>query len=305
MSSITPVETSTSPEAMTESWTHQQAIVNGVRLHYVEQGHGPLVVLLHGFPEFWYSWRQQIPVLAAAGFHVVAPDMRGYNESEKPSGVKSYRIELLTEDVVALIHHVGESRASVVGHDWGGGVAWDVPVRHPEAVEKLIVLNAPPAGALLREFRTLSQLRKSWYMFLFQLPWLPETFMRLRGYAAIERSFRHGANPATFSDDDILRYKRAIAQPGALTAGINYYRAALRRSPREMMRDMRETRPIDVPTLLIWGERDNYLGAKLTEGLERWAPNIRVERIPDATHWVQMDAPGIVNQLIVDFLREP
>ena len=166
------------------------------------------------------------------------------------------------------------------------------------------MLNAPPAPALVREFRTFSQLRKSWYMFFFQLPWLPEALLRLRGYGAIERGFRQGASAAAFSDEDIARYKVALGKPGALTAGINYYRAAFRRSPREMMRDTRETPQINVPTMLIWGERDNFLGTQLTEGLERWVPNIRVERIPDATHWVQMDAPDIVNRLVIDFLGE-
>lgn len=281
--------------------THRDAVVNGVRLHYVEAGSGPLVVLLHGFPEFWYSWRYQIPALAAAGYRVVAPDMRGYNTSEKPAGVRAYAIESLTDDVAALIDHLQEQRAVVVGHDWGGGVAWSVPMRHPAIVDKLIVLNAPHPAAFLREVRTPAQLARSWYMVFFQLPWLPEAVMRAGGYAILERTLR--TDPVrrnAFSDEDIRRYKAAARRPGALTAGINYYRAAFRRDPRE---SLREPPAITCPTLLIWGEQDRYLGIRLTEGLERWVPGIQVERIREASHWVQIDAPERVNAAVLRFLK--
>lgn len=281
--------------------THHQAVVNNVRLHYVEAGAGPLVILLHGFPEFWYSWRHQITALAAAGYRVVAPDMRGYNLSEKPPRIRDYMIETLTDDVVGLIHHLGETRAAVAGHDWGGGVAWYVPMRHPEAVERLIVLNAPHPAAFARELRTPGQMRRSWYMLFFQLPWLPEALFRARGSAVLERTLRSDpVRRGTFNDEDIRRYVRAFNQPGAPTATINYYRALARRDPREAMR---EPPTIDCPTLLIWGEQDRYLGVRLTEGLERWAPGIRVERIPDASHWVQVDAPDRVNDLMLGFLK--
>ena len=285
-----------------EPWTHHEAVVNGVRLHFVEQGEGPLVVLLHGFPEFWYSWRHQIPALAEAGFRVIAPDQRGYNTSEKPPGVRSYRIEHLADDIAALIEHAGESRAVVVGHDWGGAVAWAVSMLRPEVVEKLVVLNAPHPGALQREFRRLRQLARSWYVFFFQLPWLPEAALRFRGYRMLDLGLRReSTRPDAFSDDDIAAYKNALSQPGALTAAINYYRAAVRRNPFESARMLRQ---IEVPALLIWGEQDPYLGIELTEGLERWVPGIRVERIPEASHWVQVDAAERVNELMIEFLRE-
>jgi pimeloyl-ACP methyl ester carboxylesterase len=283
-----------------EPWTHREAVVNGVRLHYVEQGQGPLVVLLHGFPEFWYSWRHQIPALAEAGFRVIAPDQRGYNTSEKPRGVRSYRVEHLVDDVAALIQHAGESRATVVGHDWGGAVAWAVPMLRPEVVDKLIVMNAPHRQAYNRELRRFRQLLRSWYVFFFQLPWLPEAGIRFRQYRLIDNVLRREPKrPGAFSEDDIAAYKQALAQPGALSAGINYYRAAVRRNPfaSSMLRQ------IDAPTLLIWGEEDPYLGIRLTEGLEQWVPNIRVERIPNASHWVQIDAAERVNELMIDFLR--
>jgi pimeloyl-ACP methyl ester carboxylesterase len=290
-----------SSEARAEPWSHHEAVVNGVRLHYVEAGSGPLVILLHGFPEFWYSWRFQIPALVAAGFRVVAPDMRGYNTSEKPPGVRSYLIDTLADDVAGLIHHLGETRAIVVGHDWGGAVAWHVPTRHPTMVEKLIVLNAPHPAAFVRELRTMGQWRKSWYMLFFQLPWLPETALHARRFALVDRVMRTDpVRSAAFSDEDIRRYKRVLSQPDALTASINYYRALFRRNPREAMQ---EPPPIACPTLLIWGEQDRYLGVPLTEGLEQWVPQIHVERIQEASHWVQIDAPERVNVHMVEFLR--
>jgi epoxide hydrolase 4 len=275
--------------------------VNGVRLHYVEAGSGPLVVLLHGFPEFWYAWRHQIPALAAAGFHVVAPDMRGYNLSEKPPGVAAYAVDVLVEDVRALIGHFGAERATVVGHDWGGGVAWGVAMNRPEVVKNLIVLNAPHPAAFLRELRSPGQILRSSYMLFFQLPWLPEATFRANNFALLERTLRTDpVRPEAFDNRDIRRYKRALAQPGALTATINYYRALLRERPRETLS---EPPTIARPTLLIWGDRDRYLGTNLTEGLDRWVTDLRVEHIPDASHWIMADRPERVNDLMIEFMR--
>ncbi len=213
-------------------WIHRNAVVNGVRLHYVECGSGPLVILLHGFPEFWYAWRYQIPVLAAAGYRMIALDQRGYNVSDKPKRVRHYRLEALLDDVLGIIHHAGEQSAVVVGHDWGGAVAWNFAMRHPQAVEKLIVLNAPHPQRFLEEITTFSQLRKSWYMFLFQLPWLPEMLIRSGDFAGLERTFRiDPVHPGTFDEVTIGHYKQAIALPGALSAAINYYRALFRLNP--------------------------------------------------------------------------
>jgi pimeloyl-ACP methyl ester carboxylesterase len=282
-------------------WAHREAGVNGVRLHYVEAGAGPLVILLHGFPEFWYSWRQQIGPLVAAGFHVLAPDLRGYNLSDKPHGVNAYRVEALTADVAGLIRHSGEQSGIVIGHDWGGVLAWHLPLHYPEMVQKRVILNAPHPAALRRELhRSFDQLLRSWYIFFFQLPLLPEALMRAGDFALLRRMLtRQPVRPGAFTADDLARYQQALAQPGALTAAINWYRAAFRRPPHPHTDDV----SCDVPTLVIWGERDAYLGSRLTEGLERWAPNLRVERIPDASHWVQNDAPERVNELIIEFLR--
>jgi epoxide hydrolase 4 len=292
-------ETLPGPEPCVVS--HRFARVNGVRLHYVEAGSGPLVVLLHGCPEFWYSWRHQLPALAAAGFRALAPDLRGYNESEKPGRIADYHLERLADDVAGLIAHAGERDVVVAGHDWGGGIAWYLPLRHPRLVRRLIVLNAPHPAAFLRELRTPGQLARSWYMFFFQLPGLPEWALRARDFASLERTLRtEPVRPGTFTEDDIRRYKAALARPGALTAAVNYYRAAFLR----LGRLRRQVRPIAVPALLIWGERDPYLGPRLIEGLEPWVPNLRLVRLRDASHWVQNDAPVEVNRLILEFLND-
>lgn len=280
---------------------HNYAVVNGVRLHYVETGSGPLVVLLHGFPEFWYSWRHQIEALAPY-FHVVAPDQRGYNLSEKPHGVSAYSTDKLVEDVAALIRHLGEERAVIVGHDWGGGVAWMFAMNHPEMTERLVVMNCPHPAAMARGLRTPRQLLRSWYMFFFQLPVLPELTMRAGNYRAIERSLRGWVHrPGTFTDADIRAYKEAAAQPGALRSAINWYRAMMRSGLRQALRPMPQ---ITVPTLLIWGEDDRALGKELTHGTERWVPNLTVRYIPNTSHWVQQEQPELVNRYLLEFLRD-
>jgi pimeloyl-ACP methyl ester carboxylesterase len=285
---------------MTETWTHRESLVNGISLHWVEQGEGPLVVLLHGFPEFWYAWRHQIPALAAAGFRAVAPDLRGYNLSEKPRGVRSYRIEALLGDLAGLIAHLGEEKAHVVGHDWGGALAWYAPLFHPERLLSLALLNAPHPLAFRRELRSNpAQRRKSSYVFFFQLPWLPERRIRAGNFAALGKMLRRDpVSPGAFTDDDIRLYEEALSRPGALTAAVNYYRAALRFPPRVRGRAW----PEGLKTLLIWGERDRYLGPGLLEGLDRWVPRLTVERIPEASHWVQADAPARVNEILLRFL---
>jgi pimeloyl-ACP methyl ester carboxylesterase len=281
--------------------SHGDADVGGgVRLHYVEAGEGPLVVLLHGFPEFWYSWRHQIPALAQAGFHVVAPDMRGYDLSDKPQSWRAYDTGLLADDIAGLVRSFGEQRAYVVGHDWGAAVAYAVAMGHPGVVRRLAILNVPHPARMLEGFRTLKQLRKSWYMFFFQIPRLPEHLIGRDDFSFAKRSLRADSKDA-FSDDDLERYVEAWSQPGALTGMINYYRAALRRSPGKALAQMK---PIEAQTLVIWGMRDRHLGSELAEPASEWVPNVRVERIPEATHWVQHDAPERVNELLVEFLDD-
>ena len=281
-------------------WSHRQVVVDGVPLHYVEAGSGPLVVLLHGFPQCWHAWRWQIPALAEAGLRVIAPDLRGYNLSGKPVGVDNYHIQRLAEDVRQVILQSGAMRASVIGHDWGGYIAWRLAACHPDLVERLALLNAPHPGVWLRELRRPRQLARSWYQFFFQLPALPEMFMRWRDYAVVRTILRRDpARPGAFSAEEIHQHREALAQPGALTAAINYYRAAFRAGPGEIRRSLRR---LDLPTLVIWGEQDRYLNGRLTHGLEDWHGNLRVERLPAASHWVMNDAPEEVNRLLRDFL---
>ncbi|EJN58469.1 alpha/beta fold hydrolase [Halogranum rubrum] len=288
---------------------HRQTVVNDVRLHYVEAGDADdeTIVLLHGFPECWYSWHEQIPALAKE-YHVVAPDLRGYNRSEKPHGVDAYRMSELTADVVELIREFGDS-GHLVAHDWGGGIAWNVAARHPDVVDTLSVLNAPHPGAFERELRRNGeQRRKSWYMAFFQLPWLPEWLLTRRDCAAFDEILREGAStPDAFSDADVERYKEAFSKPGAATSAINYYRSVIREEAKNLVPFVDgdvAARDVDVPTLLLWGEDDMALVPELTEGLDRWVSDLTVQRIPDASHWVQMDAPERVSEELLTFVGE-
>jgi pimeloyl-ACP methyl ester carboxylesterase len=280
---------------------HREVNLGRVRLHCVEAGSGPPVLLLHGFPEFWYSWRHQLPALAAAGFHALAPDLPGYNLSSKPPGVGSYRVEALVEDLVGLLRSTGHDRAVVVGHDWGGVLAWHMAAFHPERVERLVVLNAPHPAAYRRELGSADQRNRSWYVFFFQLPLLPELFLRRGNFSALDRLLRGTLRPDAFTEADVALYKQALRRPGALTAALNYYRAALRRGWR---RDPRLEQPLRVPTLVVWGERDAFLSPRLLDGLEKWAPGVRIERLAGVSHWVQNDAPEQVNRLLLGFLCE-
>lgn len=279
---------------------HREARVNGVRLHYVEAGSGPLVLLLHGFPEFWYSWRHQLPALAEAGFLALAPDLRGYNLSDKPTGVNAYRLDKLLADVLGLIQQAGAERVALVGHDWGGVIAWHLAMHDPQVIDKLIILNAPHPAAYRRELRSWKQLLKSWYVFFFQVPRLADQVLGAGDFYWLDRLLRgQPAHREAFTEEDVRRYKQALARPGALTAALNYYRALrhpLHRSPQD-------TVPVAAPTLLLWGERDSYLSVELTEGLNVWVPNLTVVRFPDVGHWIQNEVPERVNRLMIDFLR--
>jgi pimeloyl-ACP methyl ester carboxylesterase len=271
-----------------------------VRLHYVEAGDGPLVVLLHGFPEFWFGWRFQIPALAEAGFRVVAPDMRGYNLSSRPSGVRAYDMDLLAGDVRDLIRERGSERALLAGHDWGGAVAWATAINHPDVIERLAVLNCPHPRRFLHAVRRPPQLFKSWYMFFFQLPGVPERVARAGNWRFLRFVFGD-ARPGAFEAPDIERYIEAWSRPDAITTMINYYRGIFRQTPR---RAERRLQPIAAPTLVIWGERDRALGADLAEPDAHDVPNLeRVVRLPNASHWVQHDEPEEVSRLLIEFFR--
>jgi pimeloyl-ACP methyl ester carboxylesterase len=273
------------------------AEVGDVRLHYVEAGDGPLLVLLHGFPEFWFSWRLQIAPLAAAGFRVVAPDLRGYNLSSRPADVDAYGADKLAGDVRGLIRELGAGSALLVGHDWGGTVAWATAMSHPEVVDRLAILNAAHPRRLNQGLRNPNQLRKLWYFFFFfQLPALPERIVRA-GHWRFFRRYQRDARPP-YTPEDTERYVESWSQPGAEAAIINYYRAAVRQSKQVQA----QLRPISAPTLIIWGQRDRYLGPELAEPDRDDVPNLdRVERLSDASHWVHHDEAERVTQLLIDF----
>jgi pimeloyl-ACP methyl ester carboxylesterase len=284
-----------------EPWTHGTADLGGLRLHYVTAGSGPLLLLLHGFPEYWYSWRRQIPALAPH-FTVVAPDLRGYNESDKPHTVASYSLELLTADVQALIRHFGRDTASVAGHDWGGAVAWAFASDYPRSIERLAVLNCPHPGLFQKRlWRSLRQLRRSWYMFWFQVPGLPERQILRDPQLLARRVFRGAAvRKEAFTDQDLAAYAQAISKPGAARAALNYYRAAFRDL---LARRLRPYSHIACDTLLLWGEQDPALGKELTYGMEPlFSGRFEVRYLPECGHWTQQEQPEAVNRHLLEFL---
>ena len=278
---------------------HERIKAGGIELHVARAGSGPAVILLHGFPENWRSWQRQIGPLVRTGFSVWAPDLRGYNLSDIPAGREAYSLEHLVADVVALVRATGEPRAHIVGHDWGGVIAWSFASEHPKLVDRLAILNAPHLDNYARKVRSLAQLWRSWYVLFFQLPWLPERLIAANGYDAIRRTFRLGpVRAGAFSREEAAQYAEAMAKPGALTAALDYYRA---NAGRQMLRRA-PMKPITSPTLVIWGERDPALGTALLDDLEALVPGVRIHRIPDASHWVQNEAPGEVNRVLIDFL---
>jgi pimeloyl-ACP methyl ester carboxylesterase len=273
------------------------AEVDDQSLHYVEAGEGPLVILLHGFPEFWFGWRSQIAPLAASGYRVVAADTRGYNLSSKPEDFKAYGVDELANDIQGLIRELGADSAHIVGHDWGGTIAWTLAMNHPEVVERLAILSAAHPRRLSEGLKNPNQLRKSWYFFFFATPGLPEEVVHLRDWHFF-RHFLHEANPP-YTEEEFERYVEAWSQPGAAAGMINYYRASVRQSQKEALAKLR---PLSAPTLVIWGEGDSYLGADLAEPDKDDVPNLdRVERLPDASHWVHHDEADRVNKLLTDF----
>jgi pimeloyl-ACP methyl ester carboxylesterase len=275
-------------------------MVGDVQLHTVLAGpeDGPLVVLLHGFPENWYSWRHQIPLLVDLGYRVAVPDQRGYNLSEKPGSLSAYELDRLTGDVMGLVRALGRESAVIVGHDWGGVVAWRFAMDYPEAVQRLVVMNAPHPAAYARELREgWEQRLKSWYALFFQIPWLPETLLGFSPRATARLFFeRTVEREGAFSEEELAYMATALAQPGALRTMINWYRAALRR------RELYSARTIESPTLLIWGEEDPALTKALTYDLTGWVPHLRVRYVLNCGHWVQNEAPDEVNAELRDFL---
>ncbi|MFW9855510.1 MAG: alpha/beta fold hydrolase [Candidatus Thorarchaeota archaeon] len=295
---------------MKKDWNHAYIDVNDITLHYVEQGAGDLVILLHGFPDFWYTWRQQIPVLAKH-YRVVAPDLRGYNKSSKPIGVDQYATPVLVQDIVGLIETLGEKTAVVIGHDWGGAVAWSLAMM-TDTVSKLIILNCPHPVSLLEAFWSVrfQQLQKSWYVFFFQLPKIPEVVLLRNNCEVLQRMVRGSLrNKQAFTEEDMQLYVQAWSQPGALTATINYYRAnwnitqffSIKKEDQENF--LKRFPKIKCPTTVIWGEQDIALDKSLTYGLEEHIKGpFELVYHPKSGHWVHLEVPDLVNKAILSFL---
>ncbi|MGB9713980.1 MAG: alpha/beta fold hydrolase [Candidatus Bathyarchaeales archaeon] len=289
---------------MKEVWKHDFVKVDGISMHYVTQGEGKLLLLLHGFPDFWYVWRLQIPMLARH-FRVVAPDLRGYNETDKPEGVDNYRLHLIAGDVLGLIHALGEERAVVVGHDWGGIVAWNLAAFNPQVVEKLVILNAPHPNAYVMRTRNLfRQLQKSWYVFFFQTADVPEEVLSRNNYAFLKNMLRQSfVKEGVLTEEDLRVYIEAWSKPGALTAALNYYRANM--NPAIMFSEKITAFPkIKSPTLVIWGEKDAALSKDLIVNTEEFvdAP-YSIKYVPECGHWVQIEEPELVNKHITEFVK--
>ena len=284
--------------AITDSWQHEYITTNGVKLHYVTQGNGALMLMLHGFPEFWYSWRHQIPAFAP-DYQVVALDLRGYNDSDKPKAQSAYVMDEFIKDIEGVITGLGYDKCILVGHDWGGAIAWHFAYSRPQMVEKLIVLNIPHPAKMAEGLRTPQQLLRSWYMFLFQLPEIPEALIQASDYQLIETMMTAGVvNKSSFTKADIEAYKNAVAKRGALTAMLNYYRNI---SQQRMLNT--DWSILEVPTLMIWGESDVALGKELTNNTEAYVRNLQVKYIPNCSHWVQQEQPQLVNRYMREFLE--
>jgi pimeloyl-ACP methyl ester carboxylesterase len=287
---------------MTQDTRIEFVEANGQRFEVAVHGEGDrLALCLHGFPECWYSWRHQLPLLARLGYRVWAPNLRGYGRSSRPQGIQSYAIEHLMDDVAGLIDASGARSTLLLAHDWGGIIAWWFAMRGLRPLERLVCMNIPHMAAA-REAAGWRQRLRSWYAVFFQLPWLPERLFG-RNARRIARMFERSSRPGTFTPEDLEVYRANAAQPGALTAMIDYYRAAGRGGG--FRRQLALGSPvIEVPTLLLWGTEDVALGVELTHGTERYVKDLTVRYLPGVGHWVQQEAPKDVNALLEAWLSD-
>lgn len=279
---------------------HRSVLTNGVELFVTEAGpeDGPLVVLLHGFPEFWYGWHHQIGPLAEAGYRVLVPDQRGYHVSDKPRKIREYRVRTLARDIVGLLDEADRERAAIIGHDWGGIVAWWLGAMQPDRVSRLGIVNAPHPGVMRRVLRSsAAQRRRSRYILWFQAPVLPERLLSRNQFAPLWEAMVDSARPGAFSDRDLERYRAAWSSPGALTAMLNWYRAL-----RFQLRAAAGER-VTAPTLLVWGLEDRFLGPELVEPSAAMCLDSRVVKIEDAGHWVLHEQPDAVSAALLEHLR--
>ncbi|MFC3711936.1 alpha/beta fold hydrolase [Sphingoaurantiacus capsulatus] len=272
---------------------------NGLRFEVAEAGEGDhLALLLHGFPELNFSWRHQMPLLAEMGYRAWAPNQRGYGMTSRPEGVAAYTVDKLVADVAALIDASGAKKVTLIAHDWGGAVAWLFAIDEVRPLERLVVMNLPHPACFARELKTWKQMKKSWYILFFQLPWLPEKMLTADDAAGIRRAFRGMAvDKSRFPRADLDVYARAAQQPGAMTAMLNWYRAAVRHRAID-----RAYPTLETPTLLIWGEQDTALDVATTEGTDAYVSDFTLRRLLGVSHWVQQEAPEKVNAILQEWL---
>jgi pimeloyl-ACP methyl ester carboxylesterase len=289
---------------------HEYADVNGVRLHYATAGKGKLIMFVHGFPEFWYEWKNELAEFGR-DYMAVAPDMRGYNLSSKPTEVDQYQVKYMVEDLRALAEKLGHKKFILVAHDWGGAIAWAFAISHPDYLEKLVIINAPHPGVFARELRdNPAQQKASSYMLMFRSPQAEQTLSANNYALLVQVVLGEGLKTGVFTEEDKKAYIEAWSQPGALTGGLNYYRAARVGPPsgegeKEGM-SFGVNAPslvVKVPTLVIWGEKDTALLTGNLEGLDKFVPNLTIKRIPEGTHWVIHEKPALVDGYIRDFIK--
>ena len=280
-------------------WSESHRIINGVKLHVVEAGPeaGPLLVLLHGFPEFWWAWRHQIGLFAEAGYHVAVPDLRGYNTSEAPSGISRYHLDTLADDVAALADNLGAERFRLVGHDWGAVISWWAAARYPGRIDRAVILDGPHPDVLAAQaLKHPTQALRSIYVALFQLPWLPEAALSAWKFAALRKTLETTARQGTFEPGALDHYVESWSHPGALTAMLNYYRALRERKPS------REQARITPPVLILWAERDSFLERHVAEAGLALCDRGQLEIVAGTTHWLHLEEPERINDLILRFL---
>ena len=277
-------------------------VTNGIKLHVMEAGpqDGPMVLFLHGFPEFWYAWRKQINYFVEKGYLVVAPDQRGYNLSDKPIGIASYKTDELAKDAIGLIDHYGRDRVFLVGHDWGAAVSWWTALKYPEHINKLVIMNVPHPKIMNTNLLTNpKQMQKSWYVFFFQLPDAPEKLGEANNYEWPIGVLAKTSRPGAFTFEDLEKYRAAFAQPGAYSAMINWYRASLqvRNNPPDSFR-------ITMPTLVLWGAQDVALIPEQAEQSMAYCDQGRLVMFNETSHWIQHEAAERINPMIEEFFHE-
>lgn len=293
---------------MTEQFSWEPSPDSGIEIKWIEAngqqfevataGSGnKLALCLHGFPELHYSWRFQMPLLAEMGYRVWAPNMRGYGGTSKPEGIANYSLGHLTQDVAALIDASGAEEVTLFAHDWGAIVAWAFAIRKIRPLKRLIIMNVPHPEVGRREIRHWRQLKRSWYIFFFQIPRLPEWLLSRNGGEPIKKAFaKMAVDQSNFTDEALDHYAKAATRPGSIKAMINYYRALLRHEF-----DIGDGK-VDIPTLMIWGEEDTALNIKCTDGTEQWVSDFTLHRLPNVSHWVQQEAPEKVNAILQEWL---